>query len=315
MSGITVTQLKYLKAVVDCGGFSKAADRINVSQSALTRQIQALEEECGVPLLIRGARGVIVTDEGQAMLDAAETVFNSLGYTENLARSFARKTLRVRSVSTPKMAEYVRLCRDKLRSAEIDVAIGTYSEVLGALSRHECDVGFLTMPENESGFEAIEVDRHPYYAYVPKTHPWAQRNSISIKELQGQEIIVSPPFRRSRQVFDEFLRRSDVEVRVSREVSSVETVWHLAQEGVGIGILVYNGTVGGENLVRLPFSEDMTIPLHFVALPKEKRSPLVNAAVALGRELRTSRLLAGGARIAGSAHTKFYPPPSEQVFR
>lgn len=289
MSGITVTQLKYLKAVVENGGFLKAAERINVSQPALTRQIQALENECNIPLLRRTARGVIVTQEGQAILEAAQTVFDSLEYTQNLANSFVGKTVRIRSVSTPKLAEFVRLCREKLDSVEVDISIATYNEVLASLARRECDVGFLTLPDNEQGFDRVEICRYPYYAYVPRDHPWADRDSISIKDLAGQQIIISPRIRRSRQVFDDYLKQFNVQLGVLQEVASVETIWHLAREGIGIGVLSCNGAVVIEDLIQLEFAEDITIPLHFVALPKDKRSRLVNAAVALGEKYLPTR--------------------------
>ncbi|MGV1767526.1 MULTISPECIES: LysR family transcriptional regulator [Rhizobium/Agrobacterium group] len=282
MSSITVTQLKYLKAVAESGGFLKAAERINVSQPALTRQIQALEAECQTRLLRRTTRGVLVTEEGQALLDAAQAVFDSLHYAQNVAKSFARKTLRVRSVSTPKLAEYVRLCRDKLERLEIDVSIATYDQVLASLSVGECDVGFLTMPEQEAGFHAIEICRYPFCAYVPPDHIWAQRKVISISELTGQQIIVSPRSRRSRQVFDDYLQDFGVQVGARLELGSTETIWNLAQEGMGIGVLSCTGAATVESLVRLDFSENITIPLHLVALPKEKRSRITNAAVAIG---------------------------------
>jgi LysR family hca operon transcriptional activator len=283
MSSITVTQLKYFKAVVESGGFSRAAERINVSQPALTRHIQALEDECHVPLLRRTARGVILTEEGKSILDAAQKIFDSLEYTQNLASSFARKSLRIRSVSTPKLAEFMRLCREQLTNIEIDVAIATYSEILDALSRRDCDVGFLTMPDDEDGFDAMEIGRFPFHAYVPVGHPWALRKEISITELSGEKIIISPRIRRSRQVFDNFLAQYGVEVAVAQEVGSVETIWHLSRENIGVGILSYNGPISVGNLVQLSFQEPITIPLHMVALPKDKRPKLVNLALALGQ--------------------------------
>nr|WP_236772124.1 LysR family transcriptional regulator [Agrobacterium tumefaciens] len=284
VSRITVTQLKYLKAVAESGGFLKAAERINVSQPALTRQIQALENECQTRLLRRTTRGVLATEEGQTLLDAAQSVFDSLDYAQNVAKSFARKTLRIQSVSTPKLAEYVRLCRDKLDGVDIDVSIATYDRVLASLACGECDVGFLTMPEEETGFECMEMCRYPFCAYVPPDHDWAQRKVISITELAGQQIITSPRIRRSRQVFDDYLQEFGVQVGGLRELGSVETIWHLAREGMGIGVLSCTGAVTVENLARLEFSENITIPLHFVALRKHSRSRLVNAAVAIGEK-------------------------------
>lgn len=283
MSSITVTQLKYFKAVVESGGFSRAAERINVSQPALTRHIQALEDECHVPLLRRTARGVILTEEGKSILDAAEKIFESLEYTQNLADSFARKSLRIRSVSTPKLAEFMRICREQLANIEIDVAIATYREILDALSRRDCDVGFLTMPEGEDGFDAIEIGRYPFHAYVPAGHPWAARKTISICDLSGERIIISPRIRRSRQVFDNYLAQYGVEVALAQEVGSVETIWHLSRENIGIGILTYNGPISVGDLVQLSFEEPVTIPLHLVALPKDRRPKLVNLALALGQ--------------------------------
>jgi len=178
----------------------------------------------------------------------------------------------------------MRLCREQLTNIEIDVAIATYREILDALSRRDCDVGFLTMPDGETGFDAMEIGRYRFHAYVPASHPWAERKTISIRELSGQRIIISPRIRRSRQVFDNYIAEYGVEVAVAQEVGSVETIWHLSRENIGIGILSSNGPISVGDLAELSFEEPIEIPLHLVALPKDKRPKLVNLALALGQK-------------------------------
>lgn len=282
VTNITVTQLKYLDAVVRAGSFSKAAVAANISQPALTRHIQTLEEECRVPLLRRTSRGVFPTEEGNRLVAASARVFESLDYVDSIAGSLAGKTLRIRSVSTPRLADFVSLCRANLLNVEIDLSIGTFADILEALEQRRCDIGFFTAPAGLEGVEAVEIGRYRYHAYVGRTHAWAGRTSISIAELEGVGLIISPSIRRSRQVFDQHLQDHGVSARILYEVASIETIWHLARLGTGVGILSDLGHGISDDIVRLDFDQDLSIPLHMVSLVHEERTPLARAAFGLG---------------------------------
>lgn len=282
MTNITVTQLKYLDAVARAGSFSKAAMAANISQPALTRHIQSLEDECRIPLLRRTSRGVFPTEEGTRLIEASARVFEGLEYVESVAASLAGKTLRIRSVSTPRLADFVSLCRANLLNVEIDLSIGTFADIMEAMRQRRCDIGFFTAPSDLEGVEAVEIGRYHYHAYVGRTHPWADRSEISIRELDGTGLIISPSIRRSRQVFDEHLRNHGVTASILYEVASIETIWHLARLGTGVGILFDLGHGINDDIVRLEFAEDLFIPLHMVSLRHEERTNLARAAFALG---------------------------------
>lgn len=283
MNNITVTQLKYLNAVAAHGGFSRAASHVNISQPALTRHIKALEEECGVLLLQRTPNGVVITQEGRRLLDAAEQVFAGMEAVNNIAASFTGAVLRIRSVSTPKLVEFIKLCRKAFHGIEIDFAICNAREVLDALNTHRAEIGFLTMPEGAFDLDISEIGRYTYNAYVGTAHEWADRSAISITELNSQRMIVPSATRRSRQVFEDHMRRHGVEPVISQEVASIETIWHLAQQNMGVGVLSDNGYLISQDIVRLDFIEEIAIPLHMVARQRDQRSKLANAAFRLGR--------------------------------
>ncbi|MFB9948978.1 LysR family transcriptional regulator [Rhizobium puerariae] len=282
MINITVTQLKYLDAVIRAGSFSKAALAANISQPALTRHIQSLEEECRVPLLRRTSRGVFPTEEGSRLLDASARVFESLDYVQSIGASLVGKTLRIRSVSTPRLADFVGLCRANLLNVEIDLSISTFADILEALHQRRCDIGFFTAPAGLEGVEAVEIGRYKYHAYVGRSHAWADRSQISIRELEGVGLIISPSVRRSRQVFDDHLHNHGVVAPILYEVASIETIWHLARLGTDVGILSDLGHAVSDDIVRLEFAEDLSIPLHMVSLAHEERTNLARAAFALG---------------------------------
>ncbi|MCX5493717.1 LysR family transcriptional regulator [Kaistia dalseonensis] len=282
---ITFTHLKYFHAVARYGGFSSAAAKINISQPALTRHIQGLEDICGVALLTRGRQGVVLTPEGEALLAATDRLIDAFADVEDVAASFSRRTLRIRSVTTPKLGELMRRCKERIPSIDFDVTISTYDQVLAALRSRECDVGFLTMPGEDNEIDAVEVGRYPFFAYASLDHEFAMADRISVSALSGQKIIISPRSRRSRQVFDGYLQQFDVQPETIQEVSSVETIWHLAHENIGIGILPYNGQVHVDGLKRLAFAETLTIPLHFVSRKKGERSRLASLAFAIGADV------------------------------
>lgn len=117
------------------------------------------------------------------------------------------------------------------------------------------------------------------------------RQFSSIRELEGEKRIVSPPVRRSRQVFEGYLAQYGVDDSMAQEVASIETIWFLARENKGIGILSDNGHPVHEGPARLIFEEAIDIPLHIVCLPRDRRSRLAQAAFASGQILLVDEII------------------------
>lgn len=117
-------------------------------------------------------------------------------------RRFAgRQDLAHWSVSTSRLAEFVKLCKSNLGRMDLDLSIGTFVDISSALKKTRCDIGFLPGTSDMDDLDMVDIGRYKDHACVGRGHPWANRAIVSITGLHGVGLIISPAIRRSRQVF------------------------------------------------------------------------------------------------------------------
>lgn len=182
-------------AVVEAGSINKAALNLNVSQPAVTKSIQQLEERYGVPLLERGTNGIRLTECGKLVFNRGKLVEKELRTIREEIDVVQRLSRGKVAVGAPPglgfvnrvMAQAVKalLERSKLR-LEIELVIGTREELLPALNRGELDLMISTQPNSEDGRglsqSPLAHDRD--VMVVRAQHPLA-RTAVSLKDLFG----------------------------------------------------------------------------------------------------------------------------------
>jgi LysR family hca operon transcriptional activator len=165
--------LRYFVAVAEEGSVTLAAQkRLHTAQPLLSRQIRALEEEVGVPLMTRGVRGVVLTPAGQAFLEHAKRVLAETHLATEAARRAAsplKPSLAVGVLvghETDWLPRSTALLRDELFSAEIKVSSGFSTTLAADLQSGVLDVAFLRHePGTDLVFKLVETE--PLVAILP----------------------------------------------------------------------------------------------------------------------------------------------------
>lgn len=190
-----LAQLRTFTVVARTGSISRAAAQLGYSQSALSRQIQALENDLGVPLLDRVARGIRLTRHGEALLPYAREVLRTLAQARVAVAEASDSAVRVRLGSVPSAtASLVVPALALLERAEpavlVDLRQGSAAALIGAVLAEELDAAvILAAPESRprAGLTVERVLTDELRLLVPAGHPSAESGvPVALAELADQ---------------------------------------------------------------------------------------------------------------------------------
>ncbi|WP_148875258.1 LysR family transcriptional regulator [Serratia marcescens] len=236
--------LRYFIAVAEERNFSRAAERLHISQPPLSRQIQQLEASLGVRLFERGSRPLALTEAGRFLYGHA---------LQFLAQSLELKSMtqRVGLVERPLSLGFVAstlydilpqlIRRFRTSCPEVDLTLHemTTLEQIGALKEGKIDVGFGRIRHEDIHIRRIILREEPLMAALAADHPLARSAGLTLRALQAETLIVYPQAPRpsfADQVLATFRDRALVPQRIM-EVRELQVALGLVAAGVGIALV------------------------------------------------------------------------------
>jgi DNA-binding transcriptional LysR family regulator len=178
--------------------FGRAARRLHLVQSAVTRAIQALEADVGVPLFERNRRGVRLTAAGKALEARVPDILASIAACAVAARRAARgETGRLRVVwsevgAASAITDVLWHFRQSYPDVEVSAGLLGSRDQAEALHNDRCDLAFSSAPLLDEELEAEGLFEDELYALVHTKHPFARRRSVSLQELSRETNIMLP---------------------------------------------------------------------------------------------------------------------------
>ena len=277
-------KLRIFHAVAEAGSFTHAGDRLSLSQSAVSRQISALEEVLRVPLFHRHARGLILTEQGEVLNRTVREVFSKLALTQAfLSESKARAAGKIKITTTtgfglswlsPRLHRFLEMHPDievtlLLEDADLD------------LGMREADVAIRLHPPTQPDLVQRHLANFPMRIYASPEYLERYGTPKTIKELADHQIIGFAgwhlPLPNVNWLLD-LLRQEGLAHRGGRlAINNISAVATAIAAGTGIGSLPLYAASAHPNLVRI--------------LP-EQNLPLVEAYFVYPEELRTSKRIA-----------------------
>jgi DNA-binding transcriptional LysR family regulator len=271
-------KLRVFLAVAEAGSFTHAGDSLNLSQSAVSRQISGLEDSLTVPLFHRHARGLILTEQGELLFRTAKEIFSKLAMTEamlNESKERPKGPLKVTTTVafgstwlTPRMHEFLEL------HPEIRLTLLVDDDELD-LSMREADVAIrMTLPR-----QGDLIQRHliTFHFHIYASPAYLKRHGIprKLEDLQDHRLItygedMHPPFPEVNWLLNAAGHHFDN--RTVLKVNSFYAIQRAVQAGIGIAALPDYMAREDQTLVRLlPDVEAPSVPAYFV-YPEELRS-------------------------------------------
>ncbi|WP_306045024.1 LysR family transcriptional regulator [Nioella sp. MMSF_3534] len=240
---IEFRHLRTIKAIHDEGGLAKAADRLHITQSALSHQIKGLEDQAGMELFVRRSKPMKLSPAGLRLLRLAEQILPQVAAMEEEFRAMQQgKVGRLHiAIECHACFEWLLPVLEQFRVAwpdvDVDIRPGLQFEALPALMREEVDLVISSDPEDLPG-----VDFSPLFDYEPvfvasSEHPLAAKPFIMPEDFQD-ELLITYPMERSRlDVFSQFLKPAGVEPRAVRQVELSAVILLLVASNRGVTVL------------------------------------------------------------------------------
>ncbi|MDC0773878.1 LysR family transcriptional regulator [Streptomyces sp. HD] len=255
---VHVRDLRYFVAVAEELHFTRAAERLYVSQPALSKQVRALERQLGVELFRRAPQGVTLTEAGVALLPHARRVLEAWSEGSGAleaARAAARGTLVVGMSTSPGRGGLLPAIRSRFTAAHPDTVLRLrqvgWADPTAGLADGDADVAFVWLPLPDPDRYAWTVlVEEPRLVALPDTHPLASRPEIDFTDLLDEQFLALPtsagPLRDYWLALEE---RGGRPPRIGAEVASTEETYEALVAGLGVCLVATGNapliTLGG----------------------------------------------------------------------
>ncbi len=232
------TQLRSFHAVACEGGFTAASRVLNISQPTLTTQVKSLETYFGVTLFYRRGRKVELTDTGRELFKLSRRIMSLEADAQDLLNAhggFHAGNLKVGAVGPYHATEMLGAFSTKYPNIKVSVAIGNSKVTVERLLDYSVDVAVLAHTEDDPRVSAIPYSKHPVVILVHKDHPFAKKQHIRIRELDGERLVLREEGSTTRLAFEKAISDAGISMNVAMEIGSREAVWLAVAQGIGIG--------------------------------------------------------------------------------
>ena len=235
--------LRTIRAIHDCGGLARAADRLNITQSALSHQVKNLEDQIGVELFVRRSKPMTLSAAGQRLLRLAEQVLPQVEAVEqDFAGLKSGKTGRLHiAIECHACFEWLFPVLEQFRRAwpevDVDIRPGLQFQALPALQKEEVDLVVSSDPEILAGVEFAPLFDYEPVFLASSSHPLAAKPYVEAEDFVGETLITYPVERPRLDVFSQLLTPAGVEPAAIRQVELTAVILLLVASNRGVSVL------------------------------------------------------------------------------
>ncbi|MBE9140451.1 LysR family transcriptional regulator [Nodosilinea sp. LEGE 07088] len=283
VSRLKLFQLRAFVTVADSGSFGKAALDLEMTQSAISYAIAALEDELGIVLFLRGRKGAVLTPVGHEMIDSARQILQHLAQLAAIAET-ARgletgrvRVAAIRSLATHWLPQVIAVFKERHPNIAVTITRcvnhGTVQEML---EQGVADIGLIDLYKN-SGLDIYELFADNYLAFLP---PGAEVNvkTPTWEQFQRYPLILPVPHDNSYTLLREYLANLPIQLEVAYEVNEDSTIVSMVAQGLGMTILPYLAAIPvPDTVITCPLPHALQRSLAAVILAEGLHRPAVYA--------------------------------------
>ena len=233
--------LHYFVSVVEAGSFSRAASTIHVAQPALSQQIAQLEEQLGVSLLLRSARGVRPTAAGEVLYREASSILRRLHQLPGIVRSGAgpakgivRLGMSSTFLTTAPMA-FMQQCKADLPHVVLRMAVSDSPTIKRRVSEHELDLGLVLEDEFAPTFARTPLFRQRLF--LIRHRAASKSRPVQLADLASMPLVLPPAPNMTRTALDQAFAAAKLAPNVVMEADVVANIITAVRAGVGGSVL------------------------------------------------------------------------------
>jgi len=296
MAELNYHHLRYFRAVAHDGNLTRTAERLNLSQSALSIQIKQLEERLGHPLFERRGRQLYLTEAGRIALDHADTIFSA---GEELVETLketgrTRRAIRIGALATLSRNFQMEFLRPILGRSDVDMILrsGSTSELLGALEALNLDIVLLNQAPMADSVTPF-IAQHVYQQRVSLIgRPSYLKPGAELADLLAEHPVILPTLESGvRSQFEALVARLGINPQIAAEVDDMAMMRLLAREGAGLAVLppiVVKGELEAGTLVEFDALPGMIESFFAVTVKRRFPNPLIRPLLEASEDGKTA---------------------------
>lgn len=285
--------LRTIKAIHEAGGLARAAEQLNITQSALSHQIKGLEDQAGVELFLRRSKPMKLSAAGLRLLRLAEQV---LPQVEAAQAEFSN--LRDGHAGRMHIAIECHACfewlfpvleafRKSWSDVDVDIRPGLAFDALPALQKEEVDLVVSSDPDSIPGVEFIELfDYNPVFV-ASSQNPLAAKPYVDAEDFRDQTLITYPVEKSRLDVFSQLLTPAGVEPQSIRQVELTAVILLLVASNRGVSVLpdwVVREVKYSSDYVTRPLTKDgITRRLYAAVRSEDREKPYMQELIRLAK--------------------------------
>lgn len=240
---MNLNQLRIFYMAAKRGNLSLAAEDLFITQPAVTKGIQRLQEHYDIKLVNRIGKKLVLTDAGEVVFEIAEKIFDLEKHAEESIREFRqRKKGRIRIHASESFgAYYLPSIMNPFSKSnpliKISVNILPTEQVVENIAELKCDLGFISYPLEHKKILIREVLEDQLVLIVPPDHPFGNRKRLKPSDLAGQAMIVHERKSAPQQVLSAFIKENAISISISLELSSNRAIKQAVESGLGVALI------------------------------------------------------------------------------
>ena len=236
-------ELQAICTIAECGSFMAASLTLEVSQPALTRTVQRVEQALGLALFRRTTRRLDVTPAGEEFIALANRVLNDLRISYESMREVSDEQRGQVIVSSVMSVAYAQLPAivSKYHAArpgvEIELREGVHGTVLEDVRSGVADLGITYTDEVPAELAGVPLSREAFHVVVPRKHPLAQKEGCTLGELARFALVSLPREAQTRRFIDGLASAAGLTLQHAVTVRQFATIMQCVQAGVGVALV------------------------------------------------------------------------------
>ncbi len=238
-----LNQLRGFYEIARERSFTRAADKLFLTQPAISLQIKALEEELGEPLFERARKNILMTPAGEILFRRAREIFERLDLARQEIAALQRE-LRGRLVvgtsdtnCTYILPEILRAFRRQHPHVELDIRNRMSSEIIPLVLNNEVDFGIVTLPVRHRDLVSEPLFARPDVLICAPGHKWARRKWVRLQDVGEQPLLALERGSTSRQLLEDDLRRVGTVAEVAMNLGGIDVIKRLVEIDLGVALV------------------------------------------------------------------------------
>jgi DNA-binding transcriptional LysR family regulator len=277
-------QLEYFIAVAEEHSFTRAADRVHISQSGVSAQIRQLEREVGAQLFDRSARTATLTVAGKAALEharaavaATDALTQAVGEVSDLIRGRLTVGMVIGCTLTPLFDALAAFHRAH-PGVEVSLQEGNSDRLVDGVRAGTIDLALIgaavTTPD---GLPALTLITERLVTAVPASHPLARRRRVTLRDLRAYPVVCMPTGTGVRTLFDQACAASGVQPAIALQASAADAIADMAARGLGVAVLSQSMAERYRDRLTARTIDDIAAPALLALIWKTAHNPATRA--------------------------------------